>query len=160
MCEAYRLIFRIVEVVGVCVDSVTGDLVGPSTVVPNATRDGLDITPRHGNRLSVVERLDGSQEVGVLVNEVGESGKQNTPLLGRNSLPFTVEGLPRRRYRQVDILLGGLVDGADDLLGGGVDDLEGLLVNTRYKLIVDKPGDGHELEATETERRGVTPTGK
>ena len=58
----------------------------------------------------------------------------------RSSLPVTVEGFPRSSYRQVDILLGGLVDRADNLFGSGVDNLEGLLIDTLNPLIVDPSG--------------------
>jgi len=46
-------------------------------------------------------------------------------------------------------LLGGLADGGDDLLCGGVDDLEGLLVDTLNPLVVDEESDGLLVGARE-----------
>lgn len=56
-------------------------------------------------------------------------------------LPCTVEGLAGGRDGDVDVLLCGLADGCDDLLGGGVDDLELLLVDTLNPLIVNEPSE-------------------
>jgi hypothetical protein len=53
--------------------------------------------------------------------------------------PCCVECLAGGGYRDVDILLCRFGDGADDLFGAWVDDLESLLVNSLYPLIVDEP---------------------
>jgi hypothetical protein len=53
-------------------------------------------------------------------------------------LPRALEGLSRGRDGKIDILLGGLCDGADDLLGGGVDGLEGPAVYALDEFVVDE----------------------
>jgi hypothetical protein len=52
--------------------------------------------------------------------------------------PLTLESLAGSTDSQVDILLGTFADGADDLLGGGVDNLELLLVDTLNPLAIDE----------------------
>lgn len=57
--------------------------------------------------------------------------------------PIILERLAGDGDGVVDILLGGLVDGHDGLLGGGVDALEGLAILAFYELVVDEAvGDG------------------
>ena len=59
--------------------------------------------------------------------------------MGSSVLPDSLEALARSGHSDVDILLGGFADRGDDLLVGGVDDLELLLVNTLNPLVVDEP---------------------
>lgn len=127
------------EHVGGDVNGLALDLVGPTSVVPQAADDGTDVTLGHGDGLSVVERLDGGEELSVLLCEVGELQQVDGALAGGGLSPDTLEGLAGGGDGDIDILLGSLVDGADNLLGGGVDDLEGLLVDTLNPLVVDEP---------------------
>lgn len=75
----------------------------------------------------------------VLLNEVGELCQVPASLLGCGVTPFSLESLAGGGYGDIYILLGSFVDVADNLLGGGVDDLEGLLVNTFDPFVVDEP---------------------
>lgn len=66
--------------------------------------------------------------------------------MGRGLLPGCVESLAGSRDGGIDILLSSLADRSDDLFGGGVDDLELLLVNTLDPFVVDEPGPSqHEI---------------
>lgn len=56
-------------------------------------------------------------------------------------MPGTLEGSASGLDGDIDILLGGLVDGGDDLLVGGVDGLEGLALDTLDELVVDEPAE-------------------
>lgn len=59
MCITYGLLADVVEAVGCCVDDLTLNLVGPSSVVPQATSGGRDIdVPGHAECLTVVESLN------------------------------------------------------------------------------------------------------
>jgi hypothetical protein len=128
-----------VKHVGGDVDGLAVDLVGPAGVVAEAADDGADVATGHGDGLAIVERLDGGQQVQVLLSEVGQLAKILAALLGRGLLPCCVEGFAGGGDGQVDVLLAGLGDGGDNLLGSGVDDVEGLLVDALYPLIVDEP---------------------
>ena len=55
-------------------------------------------------------------------------------------MPGTLEGSASGLDGDVDILLGGLVDGGDDLLVSGVGSLEGLALDTLDELVVNEPG--------------------
>lgn len=129
------------EHVGRDVDGLALDLVGPAGVVSQAADDGADVALGHGDGLSVVEGLDGGEEVGVLLGDVGELVQVDGTLGGGDLLPNALERLARGGDGDVDILLGSLVDGTDYLLGRGVDDLEGLLVDALDPLVVDEPVD-------------------
>lgn len=59
-------------------------------------------------------------------------------------MPGTLESGTGSLDSDVDILLGGFVDGSDGLLIGRVDSLEGLALDTLDKLVVDEP-EGHIL---------------
>lgn len=132
----------VVEHVGSNVDGLSLDLVGPTGVVSQAANDGSDIAAGAGNRLAIVEGLNSGEEVQVLLSKIGELQHVSTSLLGSGLLPGALEGLSGSGDSKVDILLGTLADGGDGLLGGGVDDLELLLVNTLNPLAVDEAGDG------------------
>lgn len=128
----------VVEHVGGNVDGLALDLVGPTGVVSQAANDGTDITAGVVDGLSVVERLNSGEELLVLLGEVGKLQHVGTSLLGSSLLPFALEGLSGSGDSKVDILLGTLADGGDGLFGGGVDDLELLLVNTLNPLASDE----------------------
>jgi hypothetical protein len=128
------------------VDGLTLNLVGPASVVSQATNYGAHITTRQQHRLAIVEGLHGGEPFGILLNNVGELEHQSAALLRGDCPPLALERLPRGSDGDVDILLGGLVHGADNLLGGRVDDLKGLLVGALDELVVDESvgGEGQD----------------
>lgn len=121
-------------------------LVCPTSVVPYAADNGGDVSLCHRDGLAVVQRLDRGQQVSVLLEEVGQLQQVQAPLLGRRLAPYALEGLPGGGDCNINIFLGTLVDGADDLLGCWVDDLELLLVDALDPLVVDEPGRGVTCE--------------
>lgn len=135
----YRLLAGVVEHVGLNINGLSGNLVGPAGVVPQAANDGTDISSSVANGLAVVERLDSSEKLRVLLGEVGKSVQQNRSLVRSNGLPGGPESLAGGNNGEINILLGGLADGGNDLLSRGVDDLELLLVHTLNPLAVDVP---------------------
>lgn len=116
------------------------DLIGPTTIVPYGTNDGTKITTGHVDGLAIVEGLDGGQEICVLLQKVGQLQQHATSLVGCCLLPWALECLASSGNGDIYIFLGGLVDLADDLLGGGVDDIELLLVDALDPLAVNVPG--------------------
>lgn len=120
------------------INGLSLDLVGPATIVSQAANNGADITTGVGDGLSVVERLNSGKEIEVLLSKVGKLEKVVASSLRCGVPPFTVESLAGSSNSQVDILLSTFTDGGDDLLGGGVDDLELLLVDTLGPLAVDE----------------------
>jgi len=137
----YRLGSGVVEHLGSNINGLSLDLVGPTTVVSEAANDGTDITTGVGDGLSVVERLNSGEKVEVLLSEIGELEEEVASDLGRSGSPLALESLAGSGDSQVDILLGTLADGGDDLLGGGVDNLELSLVDTLNPLAADEAGD-------------------
>jgi hypothetical protein len=137
--STYRLVSGVVEHVGLDIDGLASDLVGPASVVANAANNSTDVTTGHVDGLSVVQRLDGGKKIGVLLANVGELVHELTSLMGSNLLPCRLEGLAGRGYGKVDILLTRLAHRGDDLLSGRVDDVELSLVNTLDPFVVDEP---------------------
>lgn len=126
-----------VDIVGLALD-----LVGPSTVVPNAANDGAHVSTCHVDGLAIVKRLNSSKEVQVLLHDVGKLQQILAPLVGRGLLPYAVESLAGSSHGKVDILLGTLVDLGDDFLVGRVDDIELLLVDGLDPFAIDVAGGG------------------
>lgn len=113
------------------------DLVGPTTVVPYATDNGAQITAGHVDGLSIVERLNGSEQIQVLLKNIGELQQHTAPVVGGDLPPWTIKGLASSSHGKIDILLVTLVDLCDDLLSGGVDNVELLLVDRLDPLAVN-----------------------
>lgn len=130
------------EHIGLDIDGLTLDLVGPAGIVSEGANDGGDIATGVGDGLSVVERLNSGEDLAVLLGDIGELVQEETTLVRGSELPGGVEGLAGSGDSKVDILLGTLADGGDDLLSGGVDNLELLLVDTLDPLAVNEAGEG------------------
>jgi len=139
--QTHWLLPDVVESVWCGVDDLALDLVCPTTVVSQAASGEADVTLGHGQGLSVVERLNGAESVNVGLEEVGQLGKHLATVTWGDLPPGTLESLACSGDSDIDILLGTLVNGADDLLGGRVDGLEGLAVYTLDPFIVDETGD-------------------
>lgn len=114
------------------------DLVCPAAIIPYAADNGTDVAAGHADGLSIVERLDRGEQVTVLLGDLGELEQVDASLLWGGVVPCSLEGLPGGGYGNIDILLVALGNGADNLLGGRVDDLEGLLIGTLDPLVVDE----------------------
>ena len=139
MGGTYGLLADVVECVGCCVDDLTLDLVGPASVVPQATSGSGNINVLgHGEGLAVVESLDSGEKVGILEEQVSKLDQKLATVLGCLLPPGTVEGLAGSLNSDVDILLGRLLNACDNLLCGRVDDLKGLSVNGLDELVVDE----------------------
>lgn len=129
----------VVEHVGGNVKSLSLNLVGPATIVANASDNSADITSGQADGLAVVQRLDSGEKIEVLLSQIGQLEHQAASLAGCDSFPCCVESLAGCGNGKIDVLLGTFADGGDDLLGCGVDDLKLLLVDTLNPLVVDEP---------------------
>jgi hypothetical protein len=111
----YRLLSDVVEGIGAGVDNLTLNLVCPSTVVSQTARSSSNITLCHCESLAVVERLDSSECVRFSVKEVGKLHQKLATITRSDLAPVTLKGLAGSCNSNVDILLAGLVDRADNL---------------------------------------------
>jgi hypothetical protein len=136
----YGLLADVVECVGGGVNDLTLDLVGPTSIVPQATSGSryIDVLG-HAEGLAVVQSLNWGEEVGILLEEIRKLDQKPSAVLGCLLSPWAVEGFAGSSYGNVDILLGSLLNSADDLLGGGVDDVKCLAVNRLDEFVVDEP---------------------
>jgi hypothetical protein len=134
-----RLLADVIEGVGACVDDLTLDLVCPATVVPQAASGGRDIDALgHTKGLSVVESLNSSEQVGIFFEKVGELHEKLSTVLGSLFPPWAIEGFACGIDGDIDILLGSLLDRADNFLGRGVDDLKRLAIHSLDEFVVDE----------------------
>jgi hypothetical protein len=136
-----RLLPDVVEGIGAGIDNLTLNLVCPTTVVPQAASCSRNVNALgHAESLAVVEGLDGGEQIGIFFEEIGKLHEKLSAVLGRLLSPWAVEGLACSVDGDVDILLGGLLDRADNLLSRGVDDLKGLAVYGLDEFVVDEAG--------------------
>lgn len=133
------LVAGVGEGLGVGVNGLTVDLVGPAGVVTDAAQGVGQVDLGHGEGLAVVESLNGGQSINVALNQVGQLVQETTTVGRGNPSPFALKGLAGGGHGDVDILLVGLVDGGDNLLVGGVDSLEGLALGALDVFVVDEP---------------------
>jgi hypothetical protein len=139
--KTYGLFADVVEGIGCCVNNLALNLVGPTAVVPQATSAGgyIDVSS-HAECLAVVQSFNRGQEVGILLEEIRELHKKPSSVLWCLFPPWTIEGFAGRSNGDVDIFLRSFLDGANDFLGGGVNDIKSLAVHRLYEFVVDKPG--------------------
>lgn len=122
------------------VNGLALDLVGPSTVVSDAPSNGANVSLGHGDGLSIIEGLDSSKNVQVLLHNVGKLHQHVRTRLRSNLLPYCLEGFSSRGDGYVDILFRGFANRRNDFLGGGIDDFKFLLVNALNPLVIDEAG--------------------
>ena len=115
------------------------DLIRPASIVPDGSGHSSNITTGHRDGLAIVQGLDGGEKIKVLLDKIGKPEKVDTPLLRRGCPPFALEGFARSSDSNVNILLGSFRYVADNLLGGRVNNLKGLLVNGLNPLVVNPP---------------------
>jgi hypothetical protein len=60
------------------VDNFALDLIGPTTVVPQAASASTDICFGHGDRLAIVQGLNGSEQVEILLKEIRKLHKASS----------------------------------------------------------------------------------
>lgn len=125
--------------IGVGVNGLAVDLVGPSGVVADAANGVTHVNLGYVESLAVVSGLQSSQVVNVPLHQVGQLGQQAAALGGDHLAPGALESLTGRGDSSVNILLGSLVNGGDGLFGGRVGGLEGLALSTFDVFVVDEP---------------------
>lgn len=133
------LVAGVRESLVVGIDRLTGDLVGPATVVAQAGTTVGDISLGHQHALSVVQDLDGGQGLNLTLPKIGQLGQHATTLGGGHLAPGTLESGAGSLDGNVDILLSGFVDRGNDGLVSGVNGLEGLAFGTLDELVVNEP---------------------
>lgn len=74
----------------------------------------------------------------MLFHQVGEIGEVTASSASVDFRPFALECFAGGRDSNVDILLGGLMDGDDRLLVARVDGLECLAIDAFYPFVVDE----------------------
>lgn len=74
----------------------------------------------------------------MLLEEIGELYEELATVLWGDLSPASLEGLASGGHSDVDILLRGFLNGADDLLVRWVNGLKGLVVDTLDPLAVDE----------------------
>lgn len=74
----------------------------------------------------------------MLLHQVGQIGEVTASSTGIDFPPFALECFTGGGDSDIDILLGGLMDGDNGLLVGGVDGLECLAVDTFHPFVVDE----------------------
>lgn len=105
-------------------DSLAVDLVRPSTVIPEGGGALSHVKSlSSAERLSVVEGLDGREDVSVSLDQFGDLDKDLSSLeSGSVQSPSSVESLAGGFDGDFDVGLDTLGNGGEDFAGGGVDD--------------------------------------
>lgn len=138
--KTYGFLSCICEGIWVCVDNLALNLVGPTTVVSQTSSSHWNIGGLcHSKGLSVVERLNSSQKIGILLKQFGQLNEKLSSIFGDLFSPYCLVCLASSSYRNIDILFRGLVNVADNFFSGRVNGLEGLSVDALDELVIDEP---------------------
>lgn len=135
----YRLVLGVDHVVAVDVNGLAVNLIGPASVVSDASADKCEFSGGQSDGLAIVVTLNGGELGSISVDQVGKLEQHATTVDGGSLPPYCVVSLASSGNSNVDILLGSFADRGNDLLGCGVDNLELLLINTLNELAVDEP---------------------
>lgn len=111
----YSLLAGVRESLVVGINSLSLDLIGPSTVVSQDASDHSNVVLGQRDGLSVVQRLDSGKGIKVLLDQLGELDEKLATVLWADLRPWSFERGAGSLDGNVDILLGGLGDGANNL---------------------------------------------
>lgn len=116
--HAHRLSQCIGKLEGRRGDSQTVELVSPAGIVTETVNDFLQVAVEGvAVRLAVVPRLNGGEDLLVLLDEIGKSEQEQAPLSTGHVPPrLVVQGSTGSGDGLVDILGASCFDGADFLL--------------------------------------------
>jgi hypothetical protein len=135
---AHRFFSDIVEGVRSSINHLALNLVCPASIISEAADASSNIAHGHGDGLAIIQRLNGSQCLGLPLKEIRELVQVLATIAWRNRAPFSFKCGASGLDGNVDILFGGFVNMGDDRLVRRIDDLESLAVNSFYKLIVNE----------------------
>lgn len=68
----YGFFACVVEHIRGNIQSPALDLISPATIISDAADNSPDIAVGHADSLSIVQRLDGGKQAGVLLDEIGK----------------------------------------------------------------------------------------
>jgi hypothetical protein len=126
----------------------------------------LHVATRVGNRLAAVERLQGRQIRGFLVDQIGKFEKQSAAVHGIHVFPGArVQRFASRFHRQIDVSFISLGDLANGLAGRGIDRGKSLvgygvepLAADKQRLILDLRRSGSLGFAGGSDSHGESPS--
>ena len=137
--DADRLPQRVAQEVAADGHGAAFDLVGPAGVVAQGVDDALQVAAGVGDGLAAVERFQGGQLLGLLLDQVGQLEQQSAAVGGVHLLPGArFQRLARGLDRRIDVGLVGLGDLAKRLAGGRVDGREGLVRVAVHEFAADE----------------------
>ena len=128
----------VVECLGIGLNDLAMNLVGPAAVVSEASGAHTDIDLGHAERFAIVQGLNRGEEFEILFEQIGELHEISSSLLWGDFAPRCFEGLACDGDGVVNIFFCGFMYFADGFLGGRVDGLEGLAILAFDELIVDE----------------------
>lgn len=137
--ETYWFLPCVCKGIRVGINNFSFNLVCPTTIISQAASSGSDITLRHANRLSIIERFNCSDGITVLFDQICEVYEVLATLLWCNFVPCCFECFTCSGDSDVNIFFCGLRDWTDDFLVWRVDNLKSLAINTLYELVVNEP---------------------
>jgi hypothetical protein len=128
---------NVIKVARTRVNNVTIDLVGPAAVVSDTVCRELDINSGKGKRLTIVEGLDRSKGLSMLLNLVSEVVKESTSVRRVTKTPV-IKGSLGGLNGKLNIGLASFVNFSNLLFSGRVFNGEFLAILRLDKLVVNE----------------------
>jgi len=125
------------EAIAIDGDGLAAELVSPASVVAERLEDEVEVNASVINGLAVVSRLNLSELLAVLLDEVSKAVEETATVAGVHVTPG-LESTTGSLDSEVHISLVGFLDLGDDVAGGRVDGVEGLAGGRVDPLVVDE----------------------
>lgn len=128
----------IIEGIGIAVDHLALDLVGPPGIIPDAPCGRGDVPLGHTEGFAIIKRFDRRKLFQVLFQQIGELGEVFATIPRSDLFPGTFKGLSCGLDGDIDIFLSRFVDGDYWLFGRRIDSIECFAIDSFDEFVVDE----------------------
>jgi hypothetical protein len=126
------------QAIDICIDCLSIDLIGPTTIVAQTSSRSSDIAFSQCHTLAIIEGFDGGDCVNIAFQEIRKTGKKATTVRRSDALPLALESFAGGFHRNIHVFRCSFVYSYNGLLIMRVNGFKSLAFDTFDKFIVDE----------------------